>query len=432
MPTLQDLRDERANVWSAMTEIMTRTNSAPVGEDAAAYDKAEARLDALGDSIERGEKHDKMNAIMSGVDRSALPVRNSTGDQVDPDEDDDDEAGEKLDPKAAARYRKTFNKFLRNGNAGLDAEGQRLMQSQFRTGDAFKNAAGVGTGAAGGFMVPPEFRDIIVQTLLAFGPMLSLAETFETTSGVNIPWPTNNDTANEGSILGENTAMSQLDVTLGTNSLDAFMYTSNLVLASYQLLQDRPDFDTWLAGRLGERLARIYNRHATTGTGTGQPDGIVTSATVGVTGTGSLAATSGYSYDNLVDLLESVDDAYLQSTNPRWMMHQQVRARLRKLKDAQNRPLWEPSVQAGQPDMLMGYPTSINNHMAAVAQNSKSLLFGDIKSAYVIRIVRSNELVRLNERYADALQVGFFAFGRLDGTLQNPPAVKVFQTTATA
>ena len=431
MPTLQDLREERANVWSAMTEIMARTGSAPAGEDAAAYDKAEVLLDSLGAQIERGEKHAKMNAIMSGVDRSSIPVRNEAGEEVDPDDDDQDDT-DKADPKAQAAYRKTFNKFLRGGAGSLDQRQQASLQSQFRTGDQFKNAAGVATGAAGGYMVPLEFREIVVQALLAFGPMLSEAELFETTSGVNIPWATNDDTANEGAILAENSAVTEQDVTLGTNSLDAFMYTSKLVRVSFQLLQDRPDFDAWLAARLGERLARIYNRHATVGTGTGQPDGIVTSGTVGVTGSGSLATTGGYSYDNLVDLIESVDDAYLNSTNPKWMMHQGVRGRLRKLKDTQGRPLWEPSVQAGQPDMLMGYPTRINNHMATVAQNSKSLLFGDIKSAYVIRMVRSNELMRLAERYADFLQVGFLMFGRLDGTLQNVGAVRVMQTTPTA
>ena len=196
-------------------------------------------------------------------------------------------------------------------------------------------------------------------------------------------------------------------------------------------MQDSPDFEGFLARKLGERLARIYNRHATTGTGSAQPDGIVTSATVGVTGSGSLATTGGVSYDNLVDLVESIDDAYLAGEQ-RWMMHQSVRKAVRKLKDSQNRPLWEPSVQAGQPDTLLGYPISINNHMAAVAQNAKSLGFGNIREAYVVRIVRANELVRLNERYADYLQTGFFGFGRMDATMQNSAAFKVMQLSPTA
>ena len=308
---------------------------------------------------------------------------------------------------------------------------RRLLRDGYVQGDQFRNAAGVSTGAAGGYTVPPAFRARIVEAMLAYGPMLQLAEVVETDSGVNLPWPTNDDTANEGAILAENTQITEQDLTLGTASLDAYVYTSKLVRVSWQLMQDSPDFEGFLARKLGERLARIYNRHATTGTGSAQPDGIVTSATVGVTGSGSLATTGGVSYDNLVDLVESIDDAYLAGEQ-RWMMHQSVRKAVRKLKDSQNRPLWEPSVQAGQPDTLLGYPISINNHMAAVAQNAKSLGFGNIREAYVVRIVRANELVRLNERYADYLQTGFFGFGRMDATMQNSAAFKVMQLSPTA
>lgn len=419
MPTLQDLREQRANVWSQMTEIMERHGGVPTGEDAATYDKAEKDLDALGEQIERGERHASLDSKMTAIDRGGV-VPGAIGERGD-------------DDAHAKAYASAFGRFIRatGGTADLSEADRRLIQSGFVQGDQFRNAAGVGTGAAGGFTVPPAFRAKIVEAMLAYGPMLSLAELIQTNSGVNLPWPTNDDTANEGAILTENTQISEQDLTLGTASLDAYVYTSKLVRVSYQLMQDSPDFESFLARKLGERLARIYNRHATTGTGTAQPDGVVTSATVGVTGTGSLATVGVVTYDNLVDLIESIDEAYLQGEQ-RWMMHQQVRKAIRKLKDSQNRPLWEPSVQAGQPDSLLGYPIAINNHMAAVAQNSKSLLFGNIREAYVIREVKANELVRLNERYADFLQVGFFAFGRLDGTLQNAAAVRVHQTTANA
>lgn len=424
MPTLQELREQRANIWSQMTEIMERSSGAPAGEDAAAYDRAETDLDDLGTRIERAERHADAEARMAAVDRRGVVAPADAGSA---------DAGNGQTEQERA-YASAFSRFVRSvgGTNSLSDEDRRLIQGGFVAGEQFKNAAGVGTGAAGGFTVPPAFRDKIVQALLAYGPMLQLAETFDTDTGVNIPWPTNDDTANEGAILGENTQITEQDVTLGTNALDAYMYTSKLVRVSYQLMQDRPDFDTWLAGRLGERLARVYNRHFTVGTGTAQPDGIVTSATVGITGSGSLASTGGFTYDNLIDLIESMDDAYLQSLNARFMMHQTVRKALRKIKDTTGMPIWQPGLQAGTPDSLLGYPTSINNHMPALATGSKSLLFGDIREAYVIRLVRQNELVRLNERYADFLQVGFFAFGRTDGTLQNSAAVRVMQTTATA
>jgi HK97 family phage major capsid protein len=426
MPTTKDKRETRANLWEQMVAIMANPrgeNGELSGEQAEEYDRIEADLDRLETEIEREDRHAARAKKNDTVDRRGV---------VPADELAEDE-------EEQAIYDRVFATFLRRGALDMTPEDRAVLQSKFEQDDRIRAAAGVGTGSAGGYVVPPAFRDKIVETMKWYGPMLDEAEVIYTATGANLPWPTNDDTGNMGAILGENTQVTEQDVTLGTASLDAYMYTSKLVRVSFQLLNDRPDFDTWLARKLGQRLGRIINNHATVGTGTSQPDGIVTSATVGVTGTGSLATTGGISYDNVVDLIESLDPAYGNASGGtgeapglKFMMHQSARKALRKLKDGQQRPLWEPSLQAGFPDSLMGYPTRINNDMATVAQNSKSLLFGNIREAYVIRIVQDIQSLRLTERYADFLQVGFLAFERADATMQDSNAVRVFQTTATA
>lgn len=411
MPTTQQLREQRANLWSQMTEIMDRPDR--TADDNQTYDRMEAEYDNLDAEIERAERHEARSAANNRVDRSGVVARGGDGAELEVDE----------------KYKAAFNRFLRNGITGLDHADTALMRGRY---EQFQNAAGVGTGSAGGYVVPPAFRDAMVETMKWYGPMLTVAETITTDSGANLPWPTNDDTANVGAILAENTQISEQDVTLGTASIDAYMYTSKLVRVSYQLLQDRPDFDTWLARKLGERVGRIWNQHFTTGTGVSQPDGIVTSATVGVTGTGSFATTGGISYDNIIDLEESLDPAYGGGQGLQFMVHQTARKALRKLKDSQGRYLWEPSLQAGRPANLDGYEVILNNDMATLAASSKSVLFGNIREAYVIRMVKDIQTARLSERYADFLQVGFFGFARADGTMQNASAVRVFQTTATA
>lgn len=433
MRTPQEIREQRANVWAQMQEIIDRArreNRELSGEETATYDNAETDLDALETELvtaernaERNTRHADRERRMSTVDR--------TGVVPPPDGDPTDEQDRE--------YARVFSAFLRNGALDLAPEDRQVLRSGFVTDDAIRNAAGVGTGSAGGYAVPPQFRDVFIETMKWYGPMLDEAETIATDTGANLQWPTNDDTGNVGAILGENTQVTEQDVTIGTASLDAYMYTSKLVRASFQLLQDRSDFDTWLARKLGERVGRILNQHFTTGTGTNQPDGIVTSATVGVTGTGSFATTGGISYDNLVDVVEALDPAYGNAAGGtgdapglKWMMHQSVRKAARKLKDSQNRPLWEPTLTAGAPDTLLGYPVRINNDMSTLAASSKSLLFGSIRQAYITRIVRELTTLRLTERYADFLQVGFLAFERADGTMQDANAVRVFQTTATA
>jgi HK97 family phage major capsid protein len=429
MPTTQQLREQRANVWSQMQEVFdlaTKEGRNPTAEENAKYDKAEAEFDSLEQQIERQERYEAKAAKVNTVERpgAAATVTASIS-------EDDDET--------EAAYDRVFASYLKRGVLDMSTEDRQLLQNNFKQDADIRNAAGVGTGSAGGYTVPPLFRDRFVETMKWYGPMLQEAEVITTNTGANLQWPTNDDTGNVGAILAENTQVSEQDVTLGTASLDAYMYTSKLVRVSFQLLNDKPDFDTWLARKLGERIGRILNQHFTTGTGTSQPDGIVTSATVGVTGSGSLATTGGISYDNIVDLVEALDPAYGnadggsgEAPGLKFMGHQSVRKALRKLKDSQNRPLWEPSVQAGAPDNLLGYPFRINNDMATVAQNSKSLLFGNIRQAYVIRIVNELTTLRLTERYADFLQVGFLGFERADGTMQDANAVRVFQTTPTA
>jgi HK97 family phage major capsid protein len=408
---LQDKIDKRASVWSQMTEIMEKNDNVLEGDCLRQYNAWGEEYDQVDEIIATAEKHLKMAAENSRVDRKGVIA--------DPTESANEEE---------AKYANAFSSFLRNGIADLEPEDKKLLRARFQQPKA---AAGTGT-TAGGYTIPPAFRDAIIQQMKYFGPMLQEAEILNTDGGQNIPWPTNDDTANVGAILAENIQAGEQDVTLGTNSLDSFMYISKLVRVSYQLMQDNPNFDSWLQARLGERIGRILNQHFTTGTGTAQPDGIVTNATVGATGVGSFATTGGVTYNLLVDIIESLDPAYGGLGDLKFMGHQTARKGARKLVDSTGAPLWQPSLQAGVPTQLMGYPFILNNDMATEAQNSKSLGFGSIRSAYVIRIVKDLQMMRLDERFADFLQVAFMAYERADGTLQNASAWKVAQTTPTA
>lgn len=415
MATTQQLREQRANIWEQMKAIMDgaeREGRGLTAEENETYDRLEKDLDAKGTEVARAEAHAKREEAFNQVDRSG----------VVPPED----GMESDEPQKG--YTDAFARYMRNGITALDHDDQRVLRAGWVEGP--KNAQGVGTGAAGGYTVPPAFRQKIVEQITFVAQMRQLAEVITTETGASLPWPTVDDTANEGAILAENTQVVEQDVTFGQASLDAYMYTSKLVRVSLQLLNDNAfGLETWLARALGARIGRIQNRHFTVGTGTGQPDGIVTSAAVGKQG--AVGQTLTVTYDDLVDLIDSIDTAYLSGGNVRFMMSQTARKTLRKLKDGQNRPLWEPSLQAGTPDTLMGYGLTLNNYVPDPAASAKSIVFGDIREAYVIRDVSDFALLRLSERYADYLQVGFLGFQRSDGTLQNGSAVKAYQHSAT-
>lgn len=270
------------------------------------------------------------------------------------------------------------------------------------------------TGSAGAYTIPQGFVARLERALLAWGPMWQTSEVLTTDGGNSTPWPTVNDTSNEGAILAENTAVSELDASFGQMALDAYKYTSKLTQVPVELLEDSAfDLAGILGDMMGERLARITNRHFTTGTGSSQPNGIVTASTLGVSAAGATAITA----DEVFNLLHSVDPAY--RPNAAWMMHDGVLLYLRKLKDSQNRYLWQESMRVGIPEQLLGYPVYINQHMqATVATATKTVIFGAL-GLYKIRQVRGIRMRRLIERYADADQEGFVAFLRADGDLLN-------------
>lgn len=275
-------------------------------------------------------------------------------------------------------------------------------------------AQSVGTTTAGGYTVPQGFVRNLEKAILQFGSVRRAARILRTAEGNDLPWPTVNDTGNKGALIAENTQDSEQDVTFGQLTLGAYKYTSKIVRVSVELLQDSAfDMASELGTLLGERIGRITEEHYTTGTGSSQPNGVVTASTLGKTAASGTAITA----DEVIDLVHSVDPGYRQ--NGRFMLHDTILATLRKLKDSNGLYLWQPNLQLGIPPTLYGYGYEINMEMDSTLDvSSKVLLFGDF-SKYLIRDVRSIRLKRLVERYAEYDQEGFIAYFRTDSDLLN-------------
>jgi HK97 family phage major capsid protein len=280
--------------------------------------------------------------------------------------------------------------------------------------------------SAGGFLIAAEAPRAIEEAMLEFGGMRQVSNVIRTDTGAQIPIPTNDDTAQKGVILAENTAVAEQDLVFGQLTLDAYKYSSKMIRVSVELMQDSAiNLAEFIGRKLAERLARIHNQHFTTGTGTGQPMGVVTASTLGKTG--ATGQTTTVIYDDLVDLVHAVDPAY--RANGRFMFNDASMAKIRKIKDANNLPLFTPGFAYRAPDTILGYPITVNQDMAVMGTSAKSILFGDFNK-YWIRDVREITLLRLDERYADFHQVAFLAFSRNDGDLMNTAAVKHYINSA--
>lgn len=267
------------------------------------------------------------------------------------------------------------------------------------------------TPAAGGYGIPEGFVSTVEVAMLAFGGMREAAQVIRTASGQDLPFPTVDDTGNVGAILAENVAAGEQDVAMGQLVLEAYKYTSKLVRVSIELLQDEAVNIQELLGRLlGERVARILNQHFTTGSGVGQPNGVVTASANAL----SAASATAVTRNELVQLKHAVDPAYRQ--NGRWMFKDSTLASIKQLVDGDGRPLWQAGIGEGEPDRLDGDPYIINQDMPAMTTGQKAILYGDF-SKYMIRDVLDLQLLVLRERYAEYGQVGFLIFSRHDGDL---------------
>jgi HK97 family phage major capsid protein len=389
MAIAKDLRETRAKLVSDARALVDKPN--PTAEDNAAFDTLMEKGDEIKAQIDRLERAELLDAEMSVVIGNRARTAGISTDQAEHEAEIENSA---------------FNKFMRFGASSLN-DAERAVSRK-----SFQNAQST-TTTAGGYTVPTGFYRKLIDAQLAYGGMLAVSEVLDTDSGQSLPIPTDNDTANVGAIISENTQVSNQDITFGQVTLGAFMYSSKAVLVSLQLLQDSAfDLDAFIANKLATRIARITNAHFTTGAGTTVPRGVVLDATSGKVGlTGQ---TTSIIYDDLIDLEHSVDPAYRQ--NARFMMNDSSLKVIKKLKDSYGRPLWLAGLASNDPDTINGYPYVINQQVASMAANAKSVLFGDFKN-YYIRRVNGAVAMRLTERYADCAQVGFMLWQRFDGAL---------------
>ena len=296
-----------------------------------------------------------------------------------------------------------------------------------------RNAMSTTTTTEGGYTVPSEIAAMVIDKLKAFGGMRDVATVLTTSTGVAMNWPTSDGTADVGAIVGQNTPVAGADITFGTIGLNPFYYTSNKIALPLELIQDSAiDVVAYVVDRLAARIARIQNTHFTTGAGSTLPDGVIPRAGAGKTGTTGQTLT--VIYDDLIDLKHSVNRAYRR--NAKYMMNDLSVAVVSKLKDTTGRPIWTPgdaeSIAGGKPDTLCGYPVVINDDVAVMAANAKSIAFGDF-SKYTIRDVQGTTVLRRFDDSAFALsnQVGFCGWTRSGGNLLDPAAVKVYANSAT-
>jgi HK97 family phage major capsid protein len=315
-------------------------------------------------------------------------------------------------------------RYMRNGFESFSQDDYARIHNTMSVG---------GAGSEGGYTVQTEIVTQILNALKQFGGMRQVAQVIQTAQGNPMNFPTSDGTSELGEIIGENVTATSADPSFGTLPLNVYKFSSKIITIPFELLQDSAiDVEAFINDRIVTRLGRIQNAMFTTGTGTSQPTGVVTAATVGKTGlTGQTVTTI---YADLIDLQHSVDPAYRD--NAVFMMHDSTVKALRKITDSNNRPLFvdnfDMGITGGVGGTLAGSKVITNQQMPVMAANAKSILFGDF-SNYKIRDVMAMNLFRFTDSvFASKGQVGFLAWMRSGGNfIDIGGSVKAYQNSAT-
>lgn len=302
-------------------------------------------------------------------------------------------AGGRTDEQAALANR-AWDGFMRRGRESLaDVEVRTLRVSD---------------DTAGGYLAPPEFSGDVDKNIVQFSPVRQAARVGQTASGsVIIPRRTGRPT---GIWVGETQTRTESQSAYGQAEI-AIHEIATYVDVSNKLLEDSAiDVGAEVAFDLAEEFGRVEGVAFVNGDSINKPLGFMSDTNVGYTPGGD---ASNIQADGLIDLMYAVLPFY--RGRGVFMANAKTIAALRKLKDLQNRYLWEPSIALGQPDTLLGRPLIEAPDMPDIASNAYPVVFGDFATCFRIYDRVSLSLLRDPYSLATVGQTRFHARRRVGG-----------------
>ena len=393
MSTVLELREKRNKLWNSAKQFLDSkrdANGMVPAEAAAEYDKMEADMVNLGREIERLERQAAHDLEMGQP--TTKPIINV------PHKTPAAKTG-----MASEEYKEDF---------GLVIRGRHTIH----------NVLSTSPDVDGGYLVPVEFERQIVKGLDEYNVIRKIARVIKTTAERKIPIAADKSVANW---TKENAAITESMMKFDQKSLDAYKLAT-LVRISVELLQDSMfDLETYIADDFARAFGVAEEQAFCIGDGDDKPTGIFRE-----TGGGTIGVTAGNTIntDNLIDLIYALKSPYRR--NAVFLMRDITVSAIRKLKDSNGQYLWQPSVQAGEPDKLLGYRLYTSPYVPIVEAGSLPVAFGDFAHYWVAdRMGRTVQ--RLNELFAGNGQVGFIGTQRVDGKVILAEGIQLLQMGGT-
>lgn len=393
--TITEMREKR-NKLVGMMDTFLDTHTTDKGtlsaEDDKTYKDMETEVAQLTDSIHRMERREEIEAELSKPTSKPL-----TGKPMKADGDKAVKTG-----RASDEYKKAL---------------LQAMRTNFRQ---ISNVLQEGIDPQGGYLVPDEYDKRLIDILTEENVMRTLGTNI-TTSGehkINIA-----ATKPAAAWIEEGGTLTFGDATFDQIILDAHKLHVAIKVTEELLYDNAFNLENYILTQFGKALSNAEEDAFINGTGVGQPLGILAEtggAQVGVTSASSTKVTA----DEIINLVYSLKRPYRK--NAVFLANDVCIAELRKLKDNNGQYLWQPSLQAGEPDRVLGYKVYTSPYFPVPTAGGTAVAFGDF-SYYNIGDRGTRSFAELKELFAGNGMIGFVAKERVDGKLVLPEAVKLLQ-----
>jgi predicted phage gp36 major capsid-like protein len=317
---------------------------------------------------------------------------------------------------------------------------ERAFTSYLRDGRVAPElrAAGEATGTAGGFMVPQSFWAHLQIAQKQFGGLSEDFQQIHTPDGRVMPWPTNNPTTTLASYLTENTAVSDVNYVFGQGMLFSWTLVSGAILASLQQIGRKLAAEVVNgAGPASEALSGIVPALTAYGATSSNASGGVLALGTATTVKMFSGSTTELSANVLApatafSMIAAVDPAYWPGA--KFYMNAAQALNMRQVVDDNGRPLLnlDNGFQDGCIGSIAGFPVKVVQEVGNLtASTVEGPMFGNMGAAMVLRTVEGAQLMRLTERWADYLQVGFIGYSRFDSQPNDMRAACVVKSSTT-